>query len=313
MPFKIEKLPGLDTKVYTVMQAEPRAVPEGMPRVPFLGLMVASRGGGKTNLLINTVKKYDSTKTFDKLYVFSKTWMNEPKNQLLVDGGGADTPGLDGRLAPAGHRPAAPDHFYTLKAFTEFDDEIFKQVWQEIKGDIDAYKDYIKKKEAYERFLEYKGNIENFDQEALIDLYMNDFQPPVCPTRSGLMPQSLIIFDDMLGTPVYSNKPNAPLRNFTILHRHMLTSMLFLTQTFKAGLPKGLRNNLSLVILFTNKSEEIRKEVAREFSSFVNEASFLAMWDEATREPYGFLMVDFDAKDPKARFRKNFDTLLIPT
>ena len=290
MQFNTQVLPGLDTRVYKVMQAEPRAVPEGMPRVPFLGLMVASRGGGKTNLLINVVKKYDATKTFDNIYVFSKTWMNEPKNQLLVDG----------------------DHFYALKAFTDFSDEIFKSIWTEIKAGIDAYKDYVKKKEAYERFLEYKGNLDLFDQQALIDLYLNDFQPPVCPTRSGLMPQSLIIFDDMLGTPVYSNKPNAPLRNFTILHRHMLTSMLFLTQTFKAGLPKGLRNNLSMVILFTNKSDEIRKEIAREFSSFVNEATFLSMWDEATREPFGFLMVDFDARDPKLRFRKNFDTLLIP-
>lgn len=290
MQFKTHKLLGLETKPINIFQAAPRAVPEGLFQVPFLGLINGARGQGKTTALLNMIKMYDKTKTFDTIYVFSRTWYAEPKYTTLSQEG----------------------HFYDLKAFADYTDEIFKEVWGDIKARIDAYKDYERKLKIWEDFQSYKGSVDAFDPNALLDLYSMDFEKPVCPTKSGQFPETLIVFDDLLGTTLYSNKTTSVIRSFTILHRHCRASMLFLTQTFRNGLPRGIRNNLSLALLFANKSEEIRKEIAREFSAFVREDAFLAMWDTACTNPWDFFTINFDAPDPSMRFRKNFDTLLIP-
>jgi hypothetical protein len=46
-------------------------------------------------------------------------------------------------------------------------------------------------------------------------------------------------------------------------------------------------------------------------SSFVGPLDFVSMWDFACQEPHGFFMIDYDAKLPTWRFRKNFDCLLV--
>ena len=77
-----------------------------------------------------------------------------------------------------------------------------------------------------------------------------------------------------------------------------------------ACLPRQLRSNLSLLLLFAQKNDDIRKDISNEFSSAVPREKFLAMWDYATKSMHDFYMLDFDAP-PKLRFRKNFDEVFV--
>lgn len=62
-------------------------------------------------------------------------------------------------------------------------------------------------------------------------------------------------------------------------------------------------------MLFKNKSEQMRKEIAEELSSHVTPDEFCALWEHATAEDHAFLLIDYDgSKD--MMFRKNFDTVL---
>jgi hypothetical protein len=77
--------------------------------------------------------------------------------------------------------------------------------------------------------------------------------------------------------------------------------LLFISQVFHGGVPRGLRSNLSFLILFPNKNRGMAKEIASEFSAYISIEKFQEMWDQATKEPYGFLLCDFDARQYKFR------------
>ena len=283
-----KRLPNLPNKDLKVRQAKPREVPEGMSRLAFLGLICGSRGTGKTNCMINMVLKYDSTESFDYVYLYSPTYYNDPKYHLLDD--------MNAELI------VRPD----------FDTNEFAGVRNEIDGRIEDWKKWEEYKKIYARFKKHRGPVDKFDPEELMLLYENDFQPPDPEKYKNGAPTCLFIFDDLnYNKALYSNTsrdPNDP-KKFFILHRHKLCSVLFLCQTYKSGVPKQLRNNLSLMILFANKSEQMKKEIAEELSSHVSPDDFIKLWLHACSVPHEFLMVDYDGPR-EYMFRKNFDTVL---
>jgi hypothetical protein len=143
------------------------------------------------------------------------------------------------------------------------------------------------------------------DPEDVALLQENDYQPPTTRFKHG-MPTTLWICDDLVGEKAIYNNPS--FNKFLLQHRHYLTSVLFAVQVWRGGVPKGIRNNLSLALLFSNKSKPIRMEVAEELSAFISPERFIAMWDFCCTAAHDFLMVNWD--DPKHRFRKNFDEII---
>jgi len=278
----------LPNKDWKVRQAKPREVPEGLPRLHFLGLIAGSRGSGKTSSLITLVKAYDATETFDYVYLFSPTYFNDPKYHIL-----------DSIKAE-------------LIVKQDFLTEEFSEIRKEIDARIEDWKRWEEYKKIYARFKRHKGPVDKFDPYELMILYENDFQPPDPEKYKNGAPTCLFIFDDLnYNKALYSNTsrdPNDP-KKFFILHRHKLCSVLFLCQTYKSGLPKQLRNNLSLMLLFANKSEQMKKEIAEELSSHVSPEDFVALWLHACAQPHDFLMIDYDGPREQM-FRRNFDTVL---
>jgi len=284
---KTEKIQGLDNKNLKITQAKPRKVPEGLPRLSFLGSIVGSRNSGKTNAFINLIKLYDTTKSFDKIYLFSPTYHNDPKYQLLDN----------------------DDKHYKFKVYDTYNDTLMKEVLEEIKYEIEDYKKYEKQIKLYKKFLRVK-NLDSLTAEELFELNMNDFEEPTTDYKYG-MPTSLIIFDDLVGNKdLYRADSKGLLNSFIILHRHLLTSVLFVAQIWANAVPRQIRNNLSLLMLFRNKNNKMKEEIGVEMSSIIKVEDFIKLWNFATEPDYSFFMIDFDAKDPKYRFRRNFNELI---
>jgi hypothetical protein len=288
---QIQKIKGLENKDLKVVQAKPREAPHTMPNKAFIGSIVGSRGSGKTNCLINLIKHYDGdVRYFDKVYMFSPTaFGNDPKYDLLE----------------------TQNHHFVYKKFSTYTDEIFKDVLDEIKSDIDEYKEWEKLHKIYKKFLKY-GYKRLTPQEVLeVEMMMNseeELEEPVC--RWEQIPTSLLVFDDLVSnTELYKNSPRGIFYNFAILHRHLLCSLLFVVQTWAGAVPKQIRGNLSLALLFDLKPE-IKKQVADEMCANMSEETFIKMWEEACVQPYDFFMINFDA--PKhLRFRRNFNEIFV--
>ena len=271
---------------YKVKQAKPREHPKDMIELSFLGAIVGSRGTGKTNVLINLIKEYETTQSFDKVYIFSPTMGNEPKYRLIEEGK------------------------YELVSYDNYTNELFAEVVEEINADIDSYKEYQKELKVYCDFK--NGKSINSMGMGLISLSQREFEPPEKPKYWKQMPTSLIVFDDLYGNKeLYSTNAKNPMSKFAILHRHKLTSMLFLVQGFHNGIPRQLRSNLSMVILFAQKNQKLKEEIATELlGSYITKEQFIEMWDTATQEQHNFFMINFDEKDKNKKFRQNFDKFI---
>ena len=75
-------------------------------------------------------------------------------------------------------------------------------------------------------------------------------------------------------------------------------------------MPKSIRQNISCMCLWRNKSPEIQKEIAKECCAMIDPMSFIDFWNYATENSrHDFLFVDYEAQEP-FNIRKNFNTLL---
>jgi hypothetical protein len=284
------RIRGLENKDLKVVKAPPRPAPPTFPDKAFIGSIVGSRGSGKTNAMINLVFHYEKTKYFDKIYMFSPTsFGNDPKYDLLEQG----------------------QHHYEYKKYPTYTDEIFKEVLDEIKRDVKEFEEWQRLHKIYQKFMKYGYKRLTPEEILEVDLMMNseeEIDEPTC--RFEKMPTSLLIFDDLVSnTELYKNTPRGIFYNFAILHRHLLCSLLFVVQTWSGAVPKQIRANLSLVMLFDLKPE-IKKQVADEMCANMNEEAFIRMWEEACINSYDFFMINFDAPK-KFKFRRNFDEIFL--
>jgi hypothetical protein len=288
--FNLVKVNNIINKDLRVVQAPPRPVPDGLFKANSLINICANRGAGKTNAWINMLLTYDrETKPFDIVYLICNSVDNDPKYELLQKG----------------------DHWFKLKLYDHFDDAVFKEILKDIEGNIATSKKYEHQKKLYQKFLKAK-TLKGLTPEELFELELMDFEPPECEFKHGFV-QHLLIFDDMMANPyVYPNNIRGNLlTRFTILHRHKRCAIWHSVQSWKNVLHRTIRNNLTGLILFKNKSKEIQHEIAVEMANYIEPNTFVEMWDKACEGDHDFFKVDTDPTDKKYRFSKNFDSVFV--
>ncbi len=271
---------------------EHRVVPDSLPSIDnggFIGGIIGSRGSSKTTKMVELLLMYDKTESFDYVIIFSPTFNADPKYKYLEDN----------------------LHYANIDTYHDFDTATFHDLKEQIQKRLDEYKKYENYKKVYNKFMKYKGkSLKNFPQYDLMLLYEHDFEEPQTKYKNGV-PTTLMVFDDLnYCRELYSNSNTGKndVKRTMILHRHIKTSMLFLCQTYHNGIPKAIRNNLSLLILFKNKSPQMVKDISMELSSHISPDKFAELFQNATQEPYSFFMIDYDA--PKElKFRKNWNEL----
>ena len=266
-----------DYQPKTVQQ--PRDAPEGFPNKSFLALLYSSKGTGKTNTLVNIVKEYAKHQFFQKVYLFSPSLHSDPKYNEM------ESKGIE------------------LKTFDHYDDSLLKEVIEEIRADLNEWREYQRRKALYEKSKKVH-NVSKLSEEDILDLWEMDWdEPPPC--RFTKEPWSLIIFDDLASHPQLMKQGKSVASSFLLLHRHLLVSVAFCTQIFRSSVPKMVRNNLDWYILGKSKSEENMESVASELDSYISKKEIIEKWEKATQEPFSYFCINL--MNPKHRFTKNFD------
>ncbi len=256
-----------------------RTVPEHMPKLSFLGAIVASRGMGKTHALMQLVQLYNKTKTFDRIVVVSPTYDADPKYKLFER--------MDAKLF----------------VYREYSDAIKAEIEQGIRNANDEYEEYLEAMKAWKK-LQNEQNAHDMTEHEYNLLESVKFKKPVTQWTRG-PPTTLFIADDCVATTLYRGDCKGPFNSFAIRHRHARTSIIFVSQTWANAIPRQLRANLSFLMLFKCKSVGIAKEIASEFGSYICEEEFKAVWDDATKERFGFLYLDWEAPNGE-QVRKGF-------
>ena len=170
------------------------------------------------------------------------------------------------------------------------------------------YDDYLrrlKKWKELQAFLKSKKSLYNIDEELLL-YFSDDMKKPIPKYPGNRKPIVVCMFDDCQNTPAFSPKSN--ISYLTIKHRHLgLTenngsigcNLIYAIQNYTSnsgGLPKSVRGNITILCVFANKNGKELEIISDECSGEVDSNTFLRLHQEATKDQYGFLTVDFNRK-----------------
>lgn len=157
-----------------------------------------------------------------------------------------------------------------------------------------------------------KFDIKNiYDNLSMISKIINEARAVNKNKRPKDKIKTLIIFDDMINKIISaSRRDNHPINDLILNRRHMGVSVIVLSQYWKRVNPMW-RNNFSAYCIFRMDNLKEKKKIIEELSGFLGFKRFEELFNEATRAPFSFLSINYDASDPKYQFTQNFNKIIL--
>ena len=270
-----------------------------MPKMHQVCVIVGKRAAGKSVAAVNLIEKLG----FDYSIVVSPTMASNKElfKRLKIE-----------------HAFEDPDDLTTI-------DQIKEIVLNEAK-DYERYKHEMKEYNSLMRDIK---DGKYLDDNMLLKYFenntngINDFVKPK-HRWNGRKPRIAVLFDDMLGSMMYS-KPRK-INALATYSRHLGgleeggsigVSLFFLIQSFKCqtgGLNKVIRNQATSMIIFKTKDDQELIDIASSCGGEISRDQFINVYDEAIGDGSGhpFLFIDLHKKpEQPSMFRRRFDQYLL--
>jgi hypothetical protein len=196
-----------------------------------------------------------------------------------------------------------------------------KEVLKRIDTEKKEYDEYLERANKYAEFqallsVETMGMTSEVAKRVLAYDKLGFFEqaPPKWRYGDGSHPPRLaLILDDCLGTPVFL--PSAGLTSFCVSHRHhsgIGCSVFMLTQSYcaKESVNRAIRENTCVLMLFKCVQEAQLQKIYEECDIPISYPAFIEMATDVFKQPYSFLTIDFQCKEKRMRFRRNFNEFL---
>ena len=197
-----------------------------------------------------------------------------------------------------------------MEIIDTFDEAHFTNLLDYFRAEIDGYKRYKQQLLVWQKFQKCE-DVEELSLDELTMLEEMDYEKPHTDFKHGMCSWALV-WDDSIGDKkIFSPTCKGVTSQFWILHRHLSCSVFILSQVVANGIPRQIRGNISLWILFSCKSDKLKKDVADELAFRCDSETLIKVWDFATKEPHDFLMCDYDCSDINFMFRKNFTHAIV--
>lgn len=257
---------------------------DGIPKPPLLGLFVGKRGQGKTVTATRLLHYYThhSPEIFQKELVFVISPTAESQTHLWD------------------HIGVSPEHVFTVATPTEIKsviDDII-EILRKRKEKYDEDAEYL---EAYEVLM--RGGEPTPRQEFL--LLQRDCEPLHDPAP---WPRPILVLDDLSHMKVLDK---AWFISLCLRHRHVAggvsLSILMLVQSLRGGVARVIRQNCTLIILYSTHDQTAKDDLYAECSHLLDKEEFLALFEHATNERHDFLSVDLSQDDKNKVFSRSFE------
>ena len=118
----------------------------------------------------------------------------------------------------------------------------------------------------------------------------------------------LIIFDDLVGSSLFSQRKKDPFKILNTTHRHYSASMLLVTQAYKE-IPKTVRTNFSALIIFEIPNEKELDVIYEENPVGLKRDDWMKFYNYATEGAHDFMFINYQ-KPKNQRIMKNFTHIL---
>lgn len=279
--------PSTDLNIVPIKIKDEKCHPQVHPTLPqheFSMLIVAPKGSGKTNficnLLINQYKGY-----FHQIWICSPTIDNDEKWDYIKSCKHILSENKDLQKILAGIKK-------NIKL-----PKIFTDPYHEEK----TFDGCIPKEDFFSNMSEIPQRVE--EQNKII----SNLKAREIKHAKFAADRILVVMDDQAGLFKNGNNSN-PMVNYVIKHRHSNTSVIVVTQAYKA-IPKTIRTNCNSLILFDIPNLSELKVVYEENPESMDEEQWLKVYKYCTKEPYSFMYINNKFKKGQTVFR-NFIELL---
>tara|TARA_R110000824_G_scaffold209019_3_gene394849 strand:+ start:597 stop:1538 length:942 start_codon:yes stop_codon:yes gene_type:complete len=266
------------------VKSKPKRVPIVPDHLPKLHCLCGAFGvvrSGKSNALVNLIKAYSECGGLNMLFCISPTYDSNTSLQTLP--------------------------FEKEGVFTDSHNSV--QALDKIIGIIQRRNLEYKEEKIYKAaYKAWRKDIADVKQFAILN--RQHFRPPL----DIKWPQPGIFIDDMTHTELMANTINNKLSHLSLHHRHLDgvgVSIFQAFQTFKSGMPRVVRANLGLIMLFPTCNMREIEEIYCEVSNNITFTTFKRLLFEATKRPHDFLLINKLADDPCKQFGINFDRVFI--
>ncbi len=160
-------------------------------------------------------------------------------------------------------------------------------------------------------------DIGNLDPALLMAAYEDDVvENPPQHKWNGKRPVLAVFVDESQSTKLFRS---AKFLNLCIRHRHvgssektrMGVSMFICVQNYTTqhgGIPKAIRDNVSTMMLYKTRSNNVLKTIMEDISDQITDKKIFSVYKQACQDEHDFLFIDWAPK--KHRFRRCFDQYL---
>lgn len=275
---------------------------EMLPKHEFSMGFIAPKGAGKTTTIINLLEFYKDV--FHTIVIFSPTvkldekWKYIKKKPLLVENLPLKKWVKQMKDKSKKYNPVVEGR----DPKTEFDDLV---------EDRDPNFDGKIPEDCF---------IEDYTSKDLVAIYSQQQKLVKLLEKYGqtkhLANRILLIFDDLVGSHLFTNQKHDAFKGFNTRHRHYSCSILLVSQAYRE-IPKTIRTNLTCLILFEICSEAELEAISEEYPMDIKRTNHQTakelwhqMYEYAVNEPYSFLFYNMQPKDKRKRCMKRFDEYL---
>jgi len=267
--------------------------PLDMPKASCVMVICGKRASGKSQICINLIEKMK----YDYTIAVSPT-MNSNKELM--------------------------SRLNILHTFEDPDDltciDKIKEIINEEAKDLERYKHEMKE---YNKLMKDIRDGHNIGDDLMLKFFDNDFVKPQ-HRWNGKKPKIACIFDDMLGSLIYSRPRKINALSTYSRHLGQLQeggsigiSLFFLIQSFKCqtgGLNRVIRNQCTQLIMFKTKDNKELEDIADSCGGEISKETFIKVYDYAieTGGSHPFLMIDLHKKENHpSMFRTGLDKFII--
>jgi hypothetical protein len=259
--------------------------------------IIAPKGAGKTTIIANLLNFYK--KYFHAIFIFSPSVTNDEKwdwvkKQNLL----AENKALKNWIEKIN------DKQKKLRTVVEP---------PPVHADLENYtKQPGNEKEEFDPKIPEECFIAEYNEQTL-QSYMDQQQQIIDLLKSYdetkyLANRILFIFDDLVGSTLFSASKENPFKRMNVRHRHFSFSMLMVTQAYKE-IPKTVRLQFSALILFEITNEKEVEVIYEEQPVNLSKIEWLETYRHAVEGDHNFMYINYQ-KPKRLRVMKNFDQIL---
>ena len=306
-----------------------------LPTHEFSMLIIAPRGSGKTTLILNLISDFYRG-YFHSIKVFSPTMAGDAKWEtirkmrgILAENrhhkeletksakgkGGASKGASSSESESEEEEDRAPGHQYSYKTAWHSLFASTKPPAVAVSGNADDMQLAARTSKKTAGGKKFTGRIPHgcfhtdYDEDSLQHI-MDETMASIRRFKKAGMTKhkadrQLLIFDDLVGSNLFSAKKNNPFRRLNTTLRHYSTSAIMVSQGYKE-IPKTVRINASVLILFDIANQAELQSIYEENNAGLTKEEWFRIYRLCTAEPFNFMMINYKLPKPE-RIWHNLD------